>query len=504
MKLNTLSLAVAAACAAAAAPSFASTLAVSQAAIAAGRLIYVSGASASTANVYKGFRSMCDTAADTVDVFTSASGVGSGALTTVGPGETSGSAAWGNFGAYSCKLKVGLTEPDGVTPITLSGQTVVFMHTVAGGAFNSVLPMSSNQAHRVQFLATALAGCANNGTDSNALGDKVFKTCTLTANGANPQSHGGFSDVEAATFKNVFNAQLTPVTNFALADVTVTPANFAQVFGVGISLPLYRAMQTAQGITAATPQVGSVSTVDCTVSTAQAFTGVCQPSITREQYASVVSNNFNSKGHVDWSFLTGGSGVGKVVNLCRRVDTSGTQNSSNMYFLHYPCAGDPDIGGQGSPASIANGDATATFAISEGSSTGNAKTCLNSATNWSAGILSAENIPGSADTWHFVKLDGVAPNEEANNNVSAIQGRYGFVMESVLHTLATVTPAQSKGVLLGVAKRLGDAPTLPILTGLYIVPQPADGAAFTYAGNPTKVGKGTRGYNSCAPVSETN
>jgi hypothetical protein len=478
MKLKTIALAVAAACAAA--PALALNIADSTAAITAGRVIYVSGASASTANVYQGFRSMCQ--AGTIDLYTAGTNVGA-ANPVTGPGQTNGTAKWDNWGAYTCKLQAGLTETDGVTPISLSNQNVVMMHTVDGGSFNSVMGMSTSSAQQVAFLTTNFAGCARGvgGTAVNDMGDPVYNACTKSAN---RQSHGGFSDVEAGIFKNVFAANPTP--NFALSEVEVTPANYAQVFGVAVSNALYAAMQTAQGINAAT----------C-VGTA------CQPSITRQQYASIVTNNAASKGHVDFSFLTGASGASQVVNLCRRVDTSGTQASSNVFFLDNPCAGDPDIGGLGSPATLANFDNTATFTINEGSTTGNAKTCLNGA-GWNIGILSLENAPGASDTWKFVKLNSVSPNEEANQNVSGIEGRYQFVMESVLHSHPTITPAQSKQVLLGIAKRLGDAPTMPILRGLFIVPQPAMGTAYTYEGTPAKVGKGTRGYNSCSPMTESH
>jgi hypothetical protein len=71
--------------------------------------------------------------------------------------------------------------------------------------------------------------------------------------------------------------------------------------------------------------------------------------------------------------------------------------------------------------------------VTMNSGTSNVRTCLNAA-GYSIGVVSAENNPiGGADTYRFVKVNGVSTTAGVAgdaNTAEAIAGRYDFVYET--------------------------------------------------------------------------
>ena len=247
------------------------------------------------------------------------------------------------------------------------------------------------------------------------------------------QSEGGFLDIDAASFpQSEYDA-------FGVTSVPATePASFSQVFGVAVSPALYTALQTAQGLTAAGCGIDSV-------------TPACQPNITKAQYSTIAGSAFNKvKGSTlvetgdaagsGAGFLLGSSFDGEELVLCRRVSTSGTQASSNQYFLNYYVGGDGAVGGRVDPAdqTTYGGGLAVTgipFDVQEGSGTGNTRGCL-SGDGYRLGVLSLENAPDlttrsqgqRADRkWRYVKINGVHAYEPAvNSTATAKAGTYDF------------------------------------------------------------------------------
>jgi len=442
----------------AAAPAFALNPSDTATAINAGRVVYASGASAPTNIVWRGFASECETG--TLNAYTSAD---------LSAASKPGASSWGNFLAYSCKLKSGATGTD------WDGQNVAFMHTVDGGSINSLYGMSSDVNQQVKFIVDGMTNCVASGFDTTDAGLSVpiYEKCST----AKKKSHGGFSDVEKQMWTSLFNT--VPPVGLNVADVEVTALSAGQAFGIAVSKALYTALQVEQGLTG------------CTGDSVEA---ACQPSITKRDYASIVNADPFSVTKVDWSFLLPSTGTGKAVNLCRRVDTSGTQASSNIYFMGNPCAGFADQTGQRYPAALAD-DVPGSFHVVEGSGTGDVKKCLSgnatygtAAADFSIGVVSAENSPtvpsSSTDSWRFIKLDGISIYDGAGNRANVLNGKYDFAFELALHTHPTLTPAKPKALLEKVAAYLGDA-SAPEIDGLYRV----------------AAAKGTRGGNSCAPFS---
>lgn len=372
---------------------------------------WLSGATAPTRTVYEGWVRGCDV--DTNTLFSTQTG------TRVVPGSI------GNFSAYAC---------------TRDGIVSVLYHTLDGGSLNYVTPHTIGTAlARVKFVgsdngcdATPLNYVDPTNANNNAL---VFKGCTqigvavpsagpdntsnqttkdaiLTDPNAPQWPTGGYSDVEA----NLFDASIGggDVSNVGTED----DVGVSQVFTVAVSIPLYRALQVAQGITVPDPD----------------FLPVNAPNISSGQYAGIISTG---GGDASWATLL--PDTTNTVILARRVDTSGTQSSSNAFFLKNPCAA--GVAGQLPPRTRFD-TVAGVINVIEGSGTGNVKQTLTAASNntdltqtFAIGVMSAENnwrTDSAANAgYRFLKIDGVHPETDDTENarVTAANGDYKFVME---------------------------------------------------------------------------
>jgi hypothetical protein len=199
------------------------------------------------------------------------------------------------------------------------------------------------------------------------------------------------------------------------------------------------------------------------------------------------------------------------------VNSSGTQASSNAFFLNNPCA----AGSFGSATPAAAGDSTATFEVAEGAGTGNVKQRLSLANlqnDFAIGVISLENdwrieaipatptvaAPGSHQ-YRFVKLNGVHPEtgDTANARATVTNGNYTFHMES--YSFERNVPAKTAfetGIIGAIDSALVNPPTLASCAvfprGLTL--NPAAGSICAL-GNP--VSNGTNFGNSCAPIELT-
>lgn len=347
--------------------------------------------------------------------------------------------------------------------------------------------------------------------------------------------HAGLTDVDTNVWVGMANtgALSIPVTNPATTGTVLNGGFAGQGFGVMVSESLYNAMMAKQVAEGRLPvSAGSASCV------AGNYTpGACQPSISKEEYAAVVDGgNFN---YVANGALSGDAGV---INLCRRVETSGTQASSNVYFLNNSCGNaSPTVGFKppktvdlvNSPTAVAfnssSGHAVTgnyddfggAFGLFEGSGTGDARNCVirrNAGKNpnnvadtlgtYAIGWISLENAPAAG--WKLVKLDGVSPNAvqvkataatdtdgnvdgwmaDTNQRTNVVKGYYDAAPELEMLWPST-TPY---GTFLTSLKNTFANPSLVSLRGVF----QANGT-FTHAGNETKVHKGTRNGNFCAP-----
>ena len=496
MKLKQIALLVAGFTLSAVAVAAPVTIAQIEAARVAGQLdqAWISGATAPTRTVYEGWVGSgagvgCDVTTNTI--FTSQTG------TNVVPG------ALGNYLAYAC---------------TRAGKVSVLYHTLDGGSLNAYAPHTvGTKLARLKYVGSPTANpCVSVGNyvdptnaDNNAA---VFKSCTQVgantpAAGPNPTFNasnqalvnadsnapslpvGGFSDVEAALFDAVIGGG-----NVSSKGIEGN-ANVTQVFGVAVSIPLYRALQTAQ-VTGTPAQIAADTTFD------PAFA----PNITHAQYVSIIASG--GAYQTDWQPIVGAAGAGKKVILARRVSTSGTQASSNSTFLEKPCA-DGLVAGL---APAATGDSSPTFEVFEGSGTGNVKARLSTASlntgtdNFAIGVMSLENdwraeTTTAASGYRFVKVNGVHPEagDVANARATTISGAYEFAKELKNFTANTAT-----GFGANVVNQITAALSAPPAVACAVLPRglalnPLAGSVCGAA----QVAKATNLGNNCSPFQLT-
>ena len=441
---------------------------------------FITGASAPTRTVYEGFVGSgtavgCDPG--TQSIFTSQGG------TNVTPG------GLGNVLGYAC---------------TRGGRTLAVYHSIAGGSLTAYTPHTINsQIERLRFLGTSCASGPLSYVDSTNTNNNatVYKGCTaLTGASAATGSDfgptkpaGGFSDVEAKLFDSAIGGG--DVTAFgAEADAYV-----GQVFGVIVSTNLYRALQTAQNI--ALPTTGA-NTGDVL------FDPALAPNITKTQYTSIIAQQFGSPYQTDWSALLGAAGTGKKVVLHRRVSTSGTQASSNSFFLSSPC-------GSGLQASLPPATAADTvagsFEVFEGSGTGNVKTGVTSAHaagNFAIGVVSAENdwrVDSAAQNqYRFVKIDGIHPEagDVSNARNTAVNGLYPFHMELKTFVANTASPFAA-ALIPQIAANLSNPQTASCAVlprGLTLNPLNPNTAGNCAIGGTGQVAKMSNSGNNCSPA----
>ena len=310
------------------------------------------------------------------------------ALTTLCTGNAGTVTNLGSGNVFAIKCSKNFKNIAGVDAVSFN---------VGGGSFTAV---------------TTSAGTAT----ADFINPAASTPSSLVMTGAR-SSEGGFLDIDGTAFSS---------DDLAAAGLSTAPAttaaSFSQVFGVAVSPALYTALQSAQGLAA------------CGV---DSLSAACQPNITKAQYASIVSGAFNTAKQDINAALNVGS-AGDMLTVCRRVSTSGTQASSNQYFLNGfvgtgPNGGSLDVAKAADYATATSG--LSSYDVQEGEGTGNARTCL-SGTGYAVGVLSLENAPDlttrsggqRADRkWRFVKVNGVnAWAAGANHTDTAKNGSYEF------------------------------------------------------------------------------
>jgi hypothetical protein len=359
--------------------------------------VYITGASAQKTALAASVPAICDVANDVVRL-----------------SDTS-TAATGTVGWY-CKTKA----------ITgASGKRTLVLYRSKNGSAAGINQLLSTDTLESQAETIDPTSCS---ATSGSSGSYV-STCTATVK---LESTMALSDVAATEF--AAGVLLTT----GRAPSSLTKANVGlQGFGVVVNAEMYTALQeqnVADGLM-------DVSCVGVTT------TYACQPSIRSTDYASLISASGTIKSAA--ALVPAATASASDLVLCRRVDTSGTQASSNIFFLNNVC-GSTGFKGQESPISSADGFTASPLISFETPETGDAKDCLNNKTGstWNTtaaglriGVVSLENIPGSSDVWKFVKIDGVSPNYAYDTTTSAWiadakqkkqvrNGAYKFAVES--------------------------------------------------------------------------
>jgi len=355
--------------------------------------------------------------------------------------------------------------------------------------------------------------------------------------------NAGLTDVDTNVWVGMANTGALTIPVPAAVGVTQNGGFAGQGFGIMVSNNMYMAMQNVQADEGRLPaSCDSDTNNDGVFDVTNLTPGQCQPSISKEEYAAIVDGtNF---AYINSTALTGTT---NTINLCRRVETSGTQAASNVYFLNNSCGNaEPTKGFKppkkvvfpvdgGAGVVVASGGVSGNyeefggaFSIFEGSGTGDTRNCISRRDlgqdpdgtvdtdglgKYAIGVVSLENALATGR--QYVKLDGVSPNayqvvvgstadgatvdgwaQDTTNRINTVKGYYDFApeFEMLWSNTASVNPANFV-TALGKLKAAFADPAAVNLNGVF----QANTGPGSHAANPTKVHKGTRAGNFCAP-----
>lgn len=340
---------------------------------------------------------------------------------------------------------------------TGSGVTVdTARFNLSGGSASAALRTNITGGSQTEFLDEAASTCVDIGPGTGSLsflsGASSLKNCTTSVK-VTEFAAGGHMDVEGTLF-----TALGVTTLASVPASSYVASGFTQAFGLAVSPKLYAALQEYQVAKGLLP--ASCATIAGTTYTAtNDTTPACQPSISKPEFAALAKNGVNTFKSTGAAFLTGAvnntqstdlTGVtltnaipaGSAIQWCRRPNTSGTQASTELYFLNRGNNG--SLGGSQSVFGLTGTtnvtQSLATSVANSGSS--NAITCLSNTATYAVGTLSLENNPiGTANGYRFVKVQGTTTAEGVAGSAQtaeAIAGRYDFVYETVKYCPAGV------------------------------------------------------------------
>jgi hypothetical protein len=136
------------------------------------------------------------------------------------------------------------------------------------------------------------------------------------------------------------------------------------------------------------------------------------------------------------------------VYVCRRVETSGTQVSYEMFFLGQRCS--PDVQTFAAPNQF----------VSLGIGTSNVKDCLafrDDRKSWAVGMFSTENVPDlKTDKWRFIKVDGIAPTL-----LNTFNGHWPFFVEQTFQWLSKKAATPLTGWKLPLVRQIASEAAKP-------------------------------------------
>jgi hypothetical protein len=360
----------------------------------------------------------------------------------------------------------------------------------SGAGVQQLLANSTSAAAITASPSISLPDAAN----PAVAGDAVAGYTSTSAACANVLPVAALSDVKHTELATSVLSVAGTTGYDALSAVKTPIKTGLQGFGVAVSLPLYNALVAANNA-AGIPLVNG------------------QPSIRKADYASLVSSSGSIRSAAD---LLNDPADTKSIEVARRVDLSGTQASSNLYFLAAKTAGAQ------APTTIADTDLSGNgYIITEKSSTGDVKTALGSTANYVIGVVSTENIPKATETWKFVAIDGVSPTQAYDLKTGTVvvdpfqrqamaTGSYDFAYESYL-----LFKDSTLNVAGGIVKTLADnikLSTKTNLVGFAYIDAPGTWAPWdttagtttsdpaAYVGNTNKQSRVSRGGNNLAPL----
>lgn len=429
---------------AAAAAQAAAPAAVTIGTVPAGNILYISGSTAITPALedymINASKPLCDKTAGTAVVYT-------------------GTESGGQFNAVSCIAASSLGLGSGVK--------IAIIKENNAGSKNGILPISAPTSNVVGWPNTTLAGfdghCVTAAAPATQAGlipyfpvtcDGTYPIVSSTAT-TGPYSALGYADVEAAIFG------LNP-TNVGKGSSVDTP------FGIVLSLGAYHALQKAEGLTqdnvlADMPTLSRVQLAGVFNGFVTDWTHVYGNSGSSVAAQSVHFGNsgLNGANHVCYDGTQSSTGADcqtgtqasvaetphdTTLYVCERGQSSGTQNTSQIFFAGQGCIGSPKkFASPTQAACLASGCtwSATTYGsdqIFAGNGQGDDLACLEghdqqgqfavgiSSTDQQWGAVAVSNSLQAKADWRFIRVDGAAPSNE-----SIAAGKYDFWAQSAFY-----------------------------------------------------------------------
>ena len=272
-----------------------------------------------------------------------------------------------------------------------AGSNVIIINRARGGSVQGVNPVARGQA--IESLNVTVASCT--------AGSGVAFTCGLNTR----VPDAGVSDVAPALFDALYNTEGEPaepaLDAAELASLTATP-----IYGLAFGLPMTRNLPLFN--------------------------------INKSAVSAIMTGNVGT-----WNAVNASLPADDIL-VCRRVNGSGTQAVSNLYYGNYPCDTATRLN---APADRTSGAAwngvngfvveggTGALNVVENSTSGNVRDCMNNAQDATAKPFNAAAVPGtlSADGKTIVGAvgyTGYVTGDRAGNPV-AVQFRDGMAHKAV-------------------------------------------------------------------------
>jgi hypothetical protein len=425
-----------------------------------------------------------------------------------------------NLRAFRCTLK------NTGTDAAVDGKIILFSYSAIDGSASGVQYVArQGQRKFLNFDACpAVANYSNTSVNAGSAATSITPSGSkqFVCDGTAPVVPGalttkdvapvaGASDIEPARFEGD-NAPVgeTSITGDDIAKLNVVSTR-AVLFAVTANAAMWAALQQKQfGSPGATHPAGGINPAWPFMPVTTSAAGVdsatpgwdekFRPNITRADYTAVAKGDLT-----DMKSLNGGTSGALV--LARRVNGSGTQAMSNIYFLNNPC-------GNLLGANIGPADATftgGTFTVTESSTTDEVLAEFQTRTAPTIGVISMEKSQRGTFTtgtgtsavtkngYAYLKLDGITPSRAA-----AIKGDYTYYGEETFQWNQNVVVSGSslEKFLVRYSTAAGKIATLTTLSS---GTQAGTAAIATNNGglpssNTTWILGNSRNGNSCSPA----
>jgi ABC-type phosphate transport system substrate-binding protein len=373
----------------------------------------------------------------------------------------------------------------GISPLW-SGQDVGFMSPVTDDGIGAAenCPASATATITIGSTSVNYFNCTGFATGASATRN-VLASLVATDDIVLVDPTWGTSDIEPNKFGYFLNTPVADLDYNGTNDTITATVNAVTqrglgylVFGIPVNIVAYQGLQRAQFAVGSSCHPDTAG-YDITAFANAANSLACMPSLGSSELRAIYSKGGAIRSVSDFANSAGvglvagtfeGRTVNNAIQICRRVDGSGTQAAFNSNVLGYPC---DDLGNWLTPETR---NTLATPFVHLGSSSGTVENCLESYNNgttvtsagventggitaWAFGVQSAEKNAAIGKKYRFIKVDGVAPTlanvhggdyyhfaQQSLNYVGTLSGSVALAYTAISDALSNPTKLGALGV----------------------------------------------------------